>query len=339
MRYCCVFVVAVGLLGHAAAGRADTLAHLRAAGVLSCGVLSEPADYTKDDTHGALPGLGRDICRAVAAAVLGDGQRLRVAYYPDERHGFAAVQSGQADLLVGASARLTAGPIFGIGFGRPVFYDGQSFLVEHPARIATLADLAGKHVCFIPSRQSETDLNAVLGARKVAFAPFPFEEMGEMEAALVTGHCAAMTGDVSELADARAQFHARADNFDILPEIITLDPIAPAWRQDDPQFGRIVDWTVSALLDAEQAGLDQASAAAALHGHPAEGWARLLVADRAAAQVFGIAPNWSLRAVAAIGNYAELFRRDLGDGSPLRLPRAQNRLWTDGGLMYPLSGR
>ena len=329
--------------GRAHAG--TVLAHVRAAGSLACGVLSEPADYTLDDTHGPLPDLGRDICRAVAAAVLGDGQKIRMAYYPDEQHGFAAVRAGQADLLVGATPRLAAGPLDGLAFGRPVFLDGETFLVEHGAHIARAADLAGKSVCYIAGRQTEADLEATLGARKVAYQAFPFEEMGEMEAALVTGHCASMMGDASELADARALFHARAADYAILPDRLTLDPVSPAWRQDDAAFGRIVDRTVSMLLAAEQAGLDQASATTALHGQPvagsqpAPGWQALLAEDRAEAQVLGLAPDWSLRAVAAVGNYAELFRRDLGDGSALRLPRGQNALWDRGGLMYPLPGR
>ncbi len=321
--------VALCLLAGAAPARADAvLDRIRQAGVLACGMLSEPADYTEDDTHGALPALDRDICRAVAAAVLGDADRVRLAAYPDEQHGFAAIRAGQADLLLGASARLTAGPLFHIAFGRPVFLDGQSFLVERAAHIASPADLAGRQVCFLAGTPAADTVQAVLSARKIAFLPFPFREAGEMEAALVTGHCAAMAGDLSHLADARAQFHARAADFVILPQAISLDPIAPAWPDSDPQWGRIVDRAVSALLQAELEGVMQADAASAQTlARPGD----LLPGDRAVAQVLGLAPGWSLRAVAAVGSYAELFRRDLGDASPLRLPRVPNALWTAGG--------
>ena len=313
---------------------APVLARIHAAGTLACAVLSEPADYTLDDTHGPLLDFGRDICRAVAAALLGDGQKLRMAYLPDEQHGFAALRAGQADLLIGASRHPGAGAFAGVGFGRPVFFDGQGFLIDRAAHASGLADLAGKQVCYIATTRADAGLQAGLAARGIAYKPFPFEEMGEMEAALVTGNCAAMTGDVSALADARAQFHARAADFVILPQRITLDPVAPAWPRDDPQFGRIVDWTVSALLAAEQDGVRQADAASARGGNRA-----LLELDRAAAPALGLPAGWALRAVATVGNYGELYRRDLGDGSPLRLPRGANALWSQGGMMYPLPAR
>jgi general L-amino acid transport system substrate-binding protein len=336
----CLFGAATLAPAAAAPATAPVLAHVRAAGVLACGVLSEPGDYTMDDTHGPLLDFGQDLCRAVAAAVLGDAGKLRMAYLPDEAHGFAALKAANIDLLIGASARVTAGALDGLGFGRPVFFDGQGFLVHSGAHIATLKDLAGAQICFIVNTLAEYDLHGAMTARHIAFRPYPFSERGEMEAALVSGDCAVMTGDLSLLADSRAEFRGRAGDFAILPDRITLDPIAPAWRDEDPQFGRIVDWTVSALLQAEQAGVGQVGAARlAAAEHPDAAAQALVRGDAAAAQVLGLNPGWSLRAIAAVGNYAELYRRDIGEGSALGLPRGPNALWDAGGLMYPLSTR
>lgn len=321
------------LLSHATPGRAGAvLDHIQATGSLACGVLTELDDFGKVDTHGALLAFGRDLCRAVAAAVVGNPEQARIKGYPDEQHGFAAIRSGDVDLLLGATPSLSAGPLYGAGFARPVFLDGQSFLVERRSGIAAVHDLAGRSVCFISGTEADAALTFVLGARGIAYRPFPFEEQGEMEAALVDGHCDAMTGDVSQLADARALFHARALDFAILPDPITLDPIAPAWPDRDPQWGRVVDAVVSMLIAAEQAQVTQAQALG-LHAHPSAAARALIAGDRLGAQVLGLKPDWSLRAIAAVGNYGELFRRDLGDGSPLGLARGRNTPWDQGGLL------
>lgn len=339
MRLGAIAAVAGLLLAACPAAWAGTvLDHVRGSSIVRCAALAEPEDYGTDDTHGALPALARDLCRALAAAILGDPDQGRLVFFPDERHGFAALDAGAADVLFGASPLLSAGPLFHLEFSRPVFFDGQSFLVANAAHVATVADLAGKSVCFIAGTSADRTLAAVLGARGIAYRPFPFEEIGEMEAALVDGHCAAMTADLSVLGDARAQFRGRADAFAILPDPITLDPVAPAWSDRDPAWGRMVDVTVSALVAAEQDGITRAAASAAKS--PGGGAAQAFLAgDRLAAQVLGLSAGWSLRAVAAVGNYAELFDRDLGQHSPLGLPRGRNALWRAGGLMYPLPMR
>jgi general L-amino acid transport system substrate-binding protein len=209
------------LAGTSPAQAAGTLDQIKSAGELRCGVVTEEYDYDKDDTHGNLSALGTDTCKAVAAAALGENGNLLVSSFPDEHHGLEALASGKIALLAGASPRASMSARYGVGFGQPFFFDGQGFIVAKTTRIESMGDLVGKRICFIGSTETETVLNATLRERAINFLPFPFEEQGEMEAALVAGHCTAMTGDISQLANARAAFHGRINDFVILPEIMT----------------------------------------------------------------------------------------------------------------------
>ncbi|HTW26155.1 MAG TPA: transporter substrate-binding domain-containing protein [Acetobacteraceae bacterium] len=313
------------------------LESVRQAGTLACGVIGYEQDYTKQDTHGDLSALGADICRAVAAAVLGPGH-VRITEYPDARHGMQAIAGGTIALLVGPTPDVTNQAVWKLAFGPPVFLDGQGFLVARDSGIRSVADLAGRQVCFIADTEAETMLDVALARRGIAIKPFPFEEVGEMEAALVDGHCAAMTADISMLAGARAEFHARMSRFVILPESITLDPMAPAYRQGDPQWAAIVLWVEQALLQAEALGVTQQTVAAMRDGHDPV-VRRLLGSDPGIGRLLGLPDDWAARAISAVGNYGEVYARDVGRASPLDLPRGPNALWTQGGLLYPLPVR
>jgi len=168
--------------------------------------------------------------------------------------------------------------------------------------------------------------------------PFPFEEQGEMEAALVSGHCAAMTGDISQLANARAAFHGRVNNFKILPETITLDPLAPAYAQGDPRWGDIVNWVISALIQAEASGVTQINVDV-MRASEDPVVSRLLTKAGGVGRALGLDDDWAVHVIKAVGNYGEIFERDLGQRSPFKLDRGINALWTKGGLMYPRPSR
>ncbi len=311
-----------------------TLAKIRAAGTLACGVITEEADYGKADTHGPLDDLGAEICHAVAAAVLGTPRAI-VTSYPDEQAGQQALAGGTLDLLAGVTPTPSNGAMYRETFGPPFFFDGQGFLVEIHSDIASLRDLAGRQVCFIAATEHESRLLAAFAARGIKMLPYPWEEQGEMDAGLTSGHCAAMTGDLSRLAAERARFHARKADFVILPETISLDPLAPAVRQDDPQWAAVVTWTVEALIAAEANDVTQANVAA-MRGTDNPALRRLLGADRAAAQALGLPDDWAVRAIQSVGNYGELYARTVGPGTDDDLPRGLNALWTQGGLLYPL---
>ncbi len=308
---------------------------LRARGALTCGVVTEETDYTKFDTHGGLDDIGVEICKAVAVAVLGAKAQTKATGYPDEQTAFKALAAGKIDLLAGVTPTASNGALYAVTFGPPTFIDGQGFMVRRDSGIKSLRDLAGKQVCFVDDTETQTQLIATLQERGIKILPYPWSETGEMDAGLVSGHCAAMTGDVSMLAEQRAAFHARKKDFVILRQTITLDPLAPAVRQGDAQWAAIVAWTVEALLQAEASGVTQANVEA-MRTSDDPAIRRLLGTDRAAARALGLAEDWAVQVIRSIGNYGELFERSVGRGTDYDLARGVNALWKDGGLLYPL---
>lgn len=320
------------LLGFTGVAEAETgLDHVRTAATLSCGVLTVPADYGKADVHGALADFGADLCRAVAAAVLGDATRITVAGFPDEKHGFNALEAGRIDLLMGASPSHAMEIVHGLRFTHAAFIDAEGLMVDRQSGIRSFADLAGKQVCFIGGTRAEDVLVSESARRKIKILPFPFEEDGEMEVAFLTGHCNAIFSSLSRLAQTRASFRGRSKDFVILPDPLSLEPMAPAIRAGDPQWAAVVDATLDALLTAEQNGITRADAAALRTSddpllHSLSGLVPGI--DRNA-----VGPGWASRAVAAVGNFGEVFDRDIGPGSALNLDRGLNALWTRGGLM------
>ncbi len=330
--------------GHAvpAAAAADasppgpTLAAIRKAGALRCGVVVDEDDYSEADTHGNLSALGADLCRALAAEALGDPGKALFLSARDEPEGMAALRDNRIDVLFGATPHPVVGSAYGVAFGPPMFFDGQGFLVPRDGGIATLADLAGRHVCFINASPPERGLYDALEPRLATpEVRFPYTERGEMEAALVGGHCDAITGDVSWMANVRAAFHAQVERFAVLPDTITLDPMSPAYRAGDAQWASLVDWTVWALLQAEEHGITQANAEAMRHS--TDPVVRRLTGELPwIARSLGVGEDAFRLAIEAVGNYGEIYDRDVGEGSPLHLPRGRNALASRGGLMWAL---
>lgn len=326
-------IVAAAFLVAPAAFAGGVLDHVRETRSLACGIVSDEDDYSKADRHGNLAALGADLCKALAAAVAGADAKVLIYPYPDEPEGLRAVRAGTVAVLAGATPNVENGAAFGVGFGPPLFYDGQGFLVAKKSRIAGLSDLAGKQICFIAGTDAEEELSSTFAIRHIAYLPFPFEERGEMEAALFTGHCQAITGDVSALAGFRRMFRARAADFAILPATIAKDPFAPAFRLGDPQWAAIVTWTVNALIEAEEDGVTAANIEAMKKSGDRR--VQLLLGTRPGiGRTLGLDDAWAARAIAAVGNYGEMFERDVGHRSALQLDRGPNALWTEGGLIY-----
>jgi general L-amino acid transport system substrate-binding protein len=312
---------------------ANTLDDVRAAGKLACGVNTAVEDYSKFETHGDLSVLSRDVCRAVAAAVLGDPDKAELVLLPDDPRSLTAVRSGKVALLAGGTPDLNNEAAFGVSFGPPVFFDGQGFLVHGKIGPDSIAGLGGKQVCFITETQAEEDLNDRLALRGVHFIPFPFEETGEMEAAMVTGHCSAIAAPISQLAAMRTGFHSRTTQYEILADTLTVEPFAPAFRSDDRHWAEMVSWIVNAIILAEEAGVTQSSAPSLRDTGRLE-VRYLLGGTPGVGKAMGLDDAWALRAVQAVGNYGEMYERDLGSGSALRLPRGRNALWLNGGMIY-----
>jgi general L-amino acid transport system substrate-binding protein len=315
---------------HGAPG--PTATAIRAAGVLKCALNRDEADYSKINTHGNLAAFGADVCKAVAVAVLGRAGQVRVAALPDEARALLELKAGDADLVPGASPTLTNRALYSVSFGPTVYFDGQGFLVRQASGVRKIEDFAGKQICFIGGTEAEFNLTAALAARHIAFIPFPFEEQGEMEAALFTGHCAAISANLSQLANTLYGFRKDRDRYVIATETLSDDPLAPAYRADDPHWAAIVDWTIEALIEAEERGITASNVEALRQsGDPAI--RRLLGSVPGSGHLLGLDDAWVVHVIAAVGNYGEIFERDLGPQSPLKLERGVNRPRSQGGLL------
>jgi len=331
------FLAAVLLCAAARVAQAgQTIGAVREAGKLACGVVTDEDDYSEADTHGNLSALGADFCRAVAAEVLGDPGKLVIHTMADEPGALGVLRDGKIDVLFGATPNPIIGETYGVRYGAPIFYDGAGLLVSTQGGIKTLADLSHRSVCFINASPPEHILYDQLEPRLAQPEwRFPYTERGEMEVALVDGHCDAMIGDISWLANVRSAFHAQIKRFTVLPERLTIDPFSPVTRVADAQWNALIDWTVWALLQAEEQGVTKENAVA-MRDSSNPVVRRLTGATPWIGKAFDISDDGFLHAIQAVGNYGEIYDRDVGMHSRLELPRGRNELASRGGLMWAL---
>ncbi len=310
------------------------LDRVRSAHSLTCGVIKEEEDYSRATDHGNRAAFDLDMCKAVAVAILGPGAHFAVSVYPDEPAATKALRENKVDLVPSAGPTL-GNEAGGLGFARPTFYDGEAIMIANNPLIHSPVDLAGKKICFVITSGSEAGLRAYAARQHISYIWYPFSEVGEMEAAFFTGNCAGLAMDLSQLANTRAINKAAANGYTILPQILRKDPLAPAYKQGDAQLALIVNWTVNALIEAEELGVTQANAAG-MRASADPDLQLLLGRPLATGKLLGLDTEWGLHVIEATGNYGEIWERDLGAGSPLRLDRGENRLWTQGGLLYAL---
>ena len=315
------------------AAPSHTLDTVRAQGRLPCGVVVEQEDFTKADSHGDLSGFSQAVCRAIAAAVLGDPGKLQLQGFPDDAHGISALQSGKIAVLVGTTPGATQALLGRLRFSPTLFIDGQGFLVRAGLHAHAPADLRNRLICYLSEMPADAGLAEWSARTHVAIRPHPFEEGGEMEAALTTGNCDAITADISALAGMRAGFHGRKADFDILPQMITIDPFAAATRDNDPAWSTIVSDVATVLIEAEQDGIGRRNLDAMRSGTDPTA-ARLLGPTPGLVSLLGLENGWAGRAIAASGNYGEILAATTGPGTELNLPRGANALWNEGGLIY-----
>lgn len=313
------------------------LDRVKSAGVLQCGVLTEPDDWGKDDVHAALPQLGADLCGAVAAAVLGSPDKVSIVAAPSEQVGFKDLGAGKIDMLMGAAPSPAAGVAFGVSFANPVFLDGDALMVHKESGIRSFADIADRSVCYVMDTEAAATLDAEAERRHVTFKHWAFEENGELLAAVVGRSCDAYFDSASRLAAARTNFHGRVKDFDILPERYSVLPLSPAVAIGDPAWAEVVDAVAAAPVQAEAGNVEQAHAEALRDSQ--DPLLRPLGGTLTGIDPSVIDAGWAARAVGVTGNAAELFERDIGQGSAFKLPRGANALWTRGGLMVPVTVR
>jgi general L-amino acid transport system substrate-binding protein len=310
-----------------------TLDAVRQRGMVQCGVSSGVAGFSAPDSKGHWSGLDVDICRAVAAAVLGDREKVTFTALSSQQR-LAALQSGQIDVLSrNTSWTLTRDASLGLHFTAITYFDGQGFLVPKKLKVGSAKQLKNAQVCVQSGTTTEKNLADYSRANKLGIKTVVFDNFEASFKAFFSGRCQAYTTDASALASLRNKEAPKPDDYVVLPELISKEPLGPVVRRGDDEWMAIVKWTVFALLEAEELGLTQANVdAQGTSTDPAV--LRFVGAGEDMGKLLGLDKTWAARAVKAVGNYGEVFERNVGKGSPLQLPRGANRLWTQGGLMY-----
>ena len=330
-----VFLGALTVAGLAAgAAAAGTLDDVKARGKLNCGVSTGLVGFAAPDANGEWDGFDVALCRAVAAAVLGDPKA--VEFVPTTgKTRFTALASGEVDVL----ARNTTWT-----FSRDVdlkftfvgvnYYDGQGFMVPKSLGVSSAKELDGSTVCIQTGTTTELNLADFFRANNISYEPVPIETNAEAQQQYLAGACDVYTTDASGLAATRATFENPGDHI-VLPEIVSKEPLGPLVRHGDDEWGDVVRWTLNALVTAEELGVTSANVkemASAAGGNPEIN--RLLGTEGNLGEMLGLSGDWAVNAIMSNGNYGEIFEKNIGENTPIGLSRGLNAQWTDGGLLY-----
>jgi general L-amino acid transport system substrate-binding protein len=312
----------------------STLETVKKRGQLICGVNVGLAGFSMPDSQGKWTGLDIDLCNAVAAAVLGDSTKAK--YVPlSAQQRFLALQSGEIDMLVrNSTITLERDAGLGLQYAGVNFYDGQGFMVGKKLNVKGLAELGGATICVAQGTTHEFNMATWFRSRNLTIKPVVYESVDVMYEAFFGGRCDAVTQDSSALASALATRGRQAD-FMILPELISKEPLGPFVRRGDDIWLAVVRWSLFAMLEAEERGITKANVDEQLKSTDAL-VQRLLGVKPGNGKALQIDENWSYNIIKQVGNYGESYERHVGAGSPLKLARGLNGLWTKSGLMYPL---
>jgi general L-amino acid transport system substrate-binding protein len=333
MRHIPLWSASLLLVGALSQAGAATLDDVKARDTLRCGVNGELPGLSHKDANGVWTGLDVDFCRAVAAAVLGKADK--VTFVPlSNSDRFDALRQGEVDLLSrNTTWTLSRDLDLGMAFVGILYHDGQGFMVPRGTNTLSAVELSRKKICAIEDSTSPANAQAFFTRNRMQLELVPVKDADASKAAYLAGKCDAITADHSQLHSLRAEMgEAHAQR--ILPEIISKEPLSPAVRSADQVWFDIVRWTLFTLINAEEAGVDSTNADAARHLAKTEEVRRLLDVDGQSAGMLGLEPGWSWRIIKQVGNYAEVFDRNLGDQSQLKIKRGLNALWRDGGILY-----
>jgi general L-amino acid transport system substrate-binding protein len=316
----------------AVAAHAGTLDEVKARGHLVCGSNLGLAGFGLQDGHGAWAGLDIDFCRAVAAAIFGDSGKVQ--FLPlSSKDRFTALQSGEIDLLArNTTWTLSREAGQGLLFAAITYFDGQGFLVRKKQNLLSALDLSGASVCVQQGTTTELNLADFFRANGMRYEPVVFATADEAVRAYEASRCDAYTTDASGLYVEQRKL-AEPDAHVVLPEIISKEPLGPVVRQGDDQWFNLVRWVAFALIDAEELGVTSKNADEKAKSEVPD-VRRLLGFEGNFGEALGLGSDWAYRIVKLVGNYGEIFDRNLGDGSSLKIRRGINALWSKGGLHY-----
>ncbi len=332
MKTSCIapLLTAAALLAPAIASAGPTLDAVKQRGALRCGVNTGLIGFSTPDSQGKWTGIDVDFCRAVAAVVLGDPNKVQ--FVPtNTQNRFTVLQSGEVDILSRnttwtASRDATLGAVF----AGTIFYDGQGFMVKKSANIKSATQLNGATICVQPGTTTELNLSDYFRTKKMTFRPVVVNELQQVEQAFFSGRCDVFTTDISGLAATRLKAPNK-DDYVILPEAISKEPLGPLVRRGDWEFYNIVKWTLFGLIEAEEYGVSSASVDKLKSESKDPPIQRLVGTSGDIGKGMGLDNEWLVRAVRSVGNYGEMYERNVG---PIGIARGINAQWRDGGLMY-----
>ncbi|HKG85842.1 MAG TPA: amino acid ABC transporter substrate-binding protein [Beijerinckiaceae bacterium] len=330
-----IATIAVGLaatLMASAASAQATLNNVKQKGFLTCGSNTGLAGFGVPDAQGNWTGLDVDLCRAIAAAVFNDATKVR--FIPlSAKDRFTALQSGEVDVLVrNTTWTMSRDTQLGLDFTGVNYYDGQGFLVRKKLGVASAKELSGASVCTQQGTTTELNLADFFRANNLKYEVVAFATAAETFDAYNSGRCDAFTTDASGLYSERLKA-ANPDEHIVLPEIISKEPLGPSVRHGDNQWGDIVRWTHYAMINAEELGVTKANVDQMTKNDNPE-IKRMLGSEGKFGEAIGLTNDWAFRIIKHVGNYGEIFEKNVGQGSPLKIQRGQNALWTKGGLQY-----
>lgn len=325
-------MAATAFLAQASAASADTLENVKKKGFIQCGVSTGLPGFSNPDEKGNWTGLDVDVCRSVAAAVFGDSTKVK--YTPlNAKERFTALQSGEVDLLPrNTTWTLSRDASLGINFVGVNYYDGQGFLISKKLGVASAKELDGAAICIQAGTTTELNLADYFRANNMKYTPVVFDTSDLTVKGFESGRCDVLTSDQSQLYALRIKLANPSDAI-VLPEVISKEPLGPAVRQGDDGWFNIVRWSLFAAMNAEELGITAANVDAMKKGdNPDVG--RLLGKEGGFGQMLGLSEDWAFNIIKQVGNYGEQFERNVGQGSPLKISRGLNALWTQGGIQY-----
>lgn len=316
----------------ASTAQAGTLADVKARGSLSCGVSVGLPGFSQPDEKNNWSGLDVDTCRAVAAAVLGDANK--VSFKPlTAKERFTALQSGEIDMLSrNTTWTHTRDTSLGLNFAGVNYYDGQGFLVQKALGVKSAMDLDGASVCIQAGTTTELNMADYFGEHGMKYSSVVFDTSDQTREGFESGRCDILTSDQSQLYAIRSKM-TNPSSAVVMPEVISKEPLGPVVRQGDDQWFNIVRWTLFAQINAEEMGVTSANVSKMMSSsNPAI--LRLVGAKDDVGAKLGLGSDWAFNAIKQVGNYGEMFERNVGPNTPLAISRGLNALWSKGGLQY-----
>jgi general L-amino acid transport system substrate-binding protein len=317
----------------AGAASAGTMDDVKARGKLNCGVTTGLVGFAAPDANGVWEGFDVSVCRAVAAAVLSDPAAVEFVTTTGQTR-FTALASGEIDML----ARNTTWT-----FSRDVdlkfefvgvnYYDGQGFMVPKSLGVSSAKELDGATVCIQTGTTTELNLADFFRSNNISYEPVPIETNAEAQQQYLAGACDVYTTDASGLAATRATFENPGDHA-LLPEIISKEPLGPLVRHGDNEWGDVVRWSLNAMIAAEEMGITSANVDSMAAGTNNPEINRILGTEGELGAMLGLDKDWAMRIIKSVGNYAEVFEKNIGESTPIGLARGLNAQWTNGGLLY-----